>query len=167
MFFLAVIVCLFLAFLYRFRGGGFVSTGSDTLCRFAWGGGLAVSYLVVSFPICWWFVPVAVLSGYAMMLIPHAFAQNYKNGRLAFDMWSMAWVGAARASLLFVPFAALTENYIGAVLAIALVAVCQPLAYLLGWNFPLNFPSLAKRSTEWAEFFTGAAWGLALLASTI
>ena len=85
------------------------------------------------------------------------------------DFVQMASVAFLRATLVFAPLVAITYltshqiAYEGVLRGVAILAVGQPLGYVIGWAFPLNFPSLTKYSTEWGEFFNGLVWGIAMV----
>lgn len=200
-----LIAAIFLAFLYRFRGGGFITTGNDTICRFAWGGGLALASLLlggVSDPELIFAASSIVLGYLTMVLVPHGFCQDDgtnanppqvgkpalwqrwpaallpqwtvagwqvapKWQKTAYDAAQMGCVGFFRGLLVFVPKAALTGKWFGAVLAILTITVLQPLSYFLGYLVPVSFPSLAAKSSEWAEFLNGASWAVALAVSEV
>ena len=86
------------------------------------------------------------------------------------DFVDMASVALLRAVLVFAPLVASTYllghqiSYEGVLRAVAILAIGQPLGYLIGWWVPLSVgSSLTKRSTEWGEFFNGLVWGLAMV----
>ena len=88
--------------------------------------------------------------------------------RGAYDFGGMMGVGLFRGLVVFAPFAATQYGFHahialdGVIRAIGALVIGQALAYLVGWFCPINLPSLTKNSTEWAEFFTGAVYGVAL-----
>ena len=89
--------------------------------------------------------------------------------RTAYDFSSMASVAALRAIIVFAPFILATYLTSGGVpvpnflRAAAVLVIGQPISYLVGWYVPFSIgSSLTKRSTEWAEFFNGAVWALAM-----
>ena len=84
------------------------------------------------------------------------------------DFIAMGAVAFFRGAIVFFPLLAsdiyvYKENSLHSViLAVVTLVIGQPLAYLLGWYVPLNFPSLKAKSTEWCEFLNGAVYGVAL-----
>lgn len=72
---LTALTSLILAFLYRLRGGGYVTLGSDVFTRLIWGGGLAVAYAVQTSVNLWTMLSM-LITGYVSMFIPHAYCQN-------------------------------------------------------------------------------------------
>ena len=83
---ITLVVCIYLAFMYRFRGGGFIQTGSDTLCRLSWGAALAVSVFFIGLPsfecVLWTF-----LAGFlAVSVVPHAFCMNMGRGTMPWNL---------------------------------------------------------------------------------
>ena len=71
----AAIRALFLGLLYRFRGGGYITTGSTTLVRVVWslGFGLCTLFIIPA----WQFGLAAIASSLAgLILVPHGFCQN-------------------------------------------------------------------------------------------
>ena len=85
------------------------------------------------------------------------------------DFLQMACVALLRAVVVFSPLVLSTYMlghqiaYAGVLRGMGILTIGQPMSYLLGWYVPLNFPSLAKRSTEWGEWFNGLVWGLAMV----
>jgi len=222
---LGLFVVLLLAAAFRFRGGGFVSTGSDTLVRAVWAACVAISYALLTtlhggFS---WFAAVAiyVMAWVAVIIVDHSMAQNM--GRFGvlqcrwytrwlvflpcfpvwgplvpptegdqtlhvcswgtatvfqktlFDALQMVVVGLMRGALVFMPVSVamsftghwqslLVMPLLGLV-GTAMLGLLQPLSYFAGWLVPFTIVNVAvKNSTEWAELFNGAAWGVALLA---
>lgn len=88
--------------------------------------------------------------------------------RTVYDFLSMMGVGLFRGMVMFLPYLATQYAFHakidlhGVIAAVLTLSVGQAVAYLAGWYCPLNFPSLAKRSTEWCEFGNGLVWGVAL-----
>jgi hypothetical protein len=89
--------------------------------------------------------------------------------RGAHDFLCMACVGAWRATIVFLPLAACTHlagdaiNWVGLLCAVLALSFGQALGYCLGWLFPFSVDSsLTKNTSQWGEFFNGAAWAVAL-----
>lgn len=92
--------------------------------------------------------------------------------RVAYDFGGMAGVGFCRGIVVFGIYLAIllpvgisaflaAMPYLG--LAMGVITILQPTAYLLGKFMPFTVTqSLHAHSSEWGEFFTGAAWALAL-----
>ncbi len=83
---------------YRFRGGGYISTGSDTLVRFVWALTLAFSYAYMAHH--WSALSVIVTAFLSLILVPHSFAMDAgTNPQPAWvgkpnlkDRWVAAWL---------------------------------------------------------------------------
>lgn len=89
--------------------------------------------------------------------------------RTLYDALAMAGVSFFRSVVVFAPFALSqyafhARNALGDVLtAMAVLVIGQPVAYLLGWLVPFSIgKSLTAKSTEFGEFLTGLAYGIAL-----
>ena len=180
-----VILDLVLGITYRIRGGGWV-TWNNWSVRLVWSTSLALACYLESLSI----VSISILlTAYASMYIPHACYQNM--GRWATPQkswpafflptytqaeWSalpqwkktlndfvgMAAVGFLRGLLIFAPFAYFINPFY-ALLALTIITVGQPIAYLLGFYIPVTIgSSLTKFSAQWGEFLNGVAWGLAI-----
>ena len=64
-----------LAFAYRFRGGGYINTGSDTLVRSVWA--LCFALMTIFMTLSVWCSTWVLFMAFAMLVIvPHAFAEN-------------------------------------------------------------------------------------------
>lgn len=62
---------------YRFRGGGYISTGHTWIARIIWGIAVLIAYLFTHpHDIMWPFVAMLIPLVYVSMLVPHAFCQN-------------------------------------------------------------------------------------------
>lgn len=122
------------ALVYRFRGGGFFSTGHDWIVRLIWGASLILTYFSFSYHAPdWVYIATLLPTAYLSMLVPHAFCQNMgrwptpQNGwpaffmpvltqtqwvampdaaRTLFDFLSMAGVAGFRALFVFAPWVA-------------------------------------------------------------
>ena len=81
-----IVFCFFLGVAYRFRGGGYITTGSDTICRLAWALCLALAFGYLSSDL--WGALSLIFTGFLMVVVvPHGFAQN------AGTWGTPAWVG--------------------------------------------------------------------------
>jgi hypothetical protein len=188
---MTAITVLLLGFMYRLRGGGFVTIGSTTVCRLIWG----VSLSLVMFT-DWWslfVIPLAFLS----MLIPHGYAQNMGGWATPQNRWptfflptwtqlewdtmspalrtfndfiQMFFIGAWRGWIVFggltlvKEFATIGEHAMWQTFIAAwATGLFQALGYLLGKYFPLSIgSSLPAKSACWGEFFNGVGWALSV-----
>lgn len=120
------------ALVYRFRGGGFFSTGHDWIVRLVWGSSLIITYLALNYAEPDYFYAASILgTAYLAMLVPHAFCQNMGRwptaqkewpafflpeltdlqwtalpgpARTLYDFLAMAGVAAFRGLFVFTPF---------------------------------------------------------------
>lgn len=77
MIYLQPIKDIILGIVYRFRGGGFFSTGHDWIVRIVWGLSLTLAYLFDNVRAEFWpYVAAITPLAYLSMLVPHAVYQN-------------------------------------------------------------------------------------------
>ena len=69
-----LILSLIEAVAYRFRGGGYIATGSDTLVRFVWAFSLSLSALAITH--AWASLTIIITGFLSMVLVPHGFAMD-------------------------------------------------------------------------------------------
>ena len=180
-----------LAFVYRLRGGGYVTLNHTLVVRAAWALALGVAFVdQTAFNL--WSTLYVLLAGFGMMYVPHAYCQNMgqwpmpQKGwpsfffptwtqlgwstapvwqRAAYDAGQMACIGLLRGLILFGPLVFIGDgiSMTEALTASMTIAILQPVAYLLG-RYVMLFSIIGcmKRSPEWGEFLNGAAWAIAM-----
>lgn len=86
--------------------------------------------------------------------------------RTLYDFGQMACIALVRGCIVYAPFVFFTHDIAHTLIAIAAIALLQPLSYLIGYLIPFSLPSNVARSTEWGETFTGLSWAFSLLLLT-
>lgn len=80
------ITAFFLSFLYRMRGGGFVTLGSDVDCRLIWAAGMGTVYAVFG-GLHFWPIAAIIMASFLSMSVPHAYCQNMGRWAVPQQKW--------------------------------------------------------------------------------
>ena len=102
---LTAVWAFILAAVYRFRGGGFISTGSDSLVRTVWGCSLALCFIflhggVSDLAHIIYAISIIPLAFVSLAFIPHGFCMNQGSGPHPWPLqgkgfagyWPAAWL---------------------------------------------------------------------------
>jgi hypothetical protein len=211
----------FLAFLYRFRGGGFWQTGHTALVRFLWSFGFALTvYLTVFNPILSFLTMMLMFC--AISWVPHSFCMQMGRNpntcstlptwkwwpikwilsytqeewtvlshtkKVLYDYLGMTLVGLIRGIIAFTAsylvygiiiclfsyfntgiftYDVILSGMLTSLNGVLAITLLQPFVYWIGWFIPITIgKSLTANTTEWPEFFNGAAWFIAIWALTL
>jgi hypothetical protein len=182
------VIALFV-FAYHYERNGNPANWGDFVCRLIWAGAFGVGYISLALAATKWFILLwMIVSAFAEILIPHAFAQRMGNRADSWTMlpvskwWPVYWmkpflpylsntlqdfigmgfVGLLRGSIVFGLPVCLGWFWFGAALAIGITALWQPLSYLVGRFTPWSLWGNAPDSSQWGEFFVPIGWAFAL-----